>query len=101
MKPRLTLNRAWELCLAQWEPMIKAYHGSGSSDIVFLKRKHFPGCGFDADDFREHCFFCEYDRSNMKENPNEFLGACINCPGVLADSKFECNHGAYNYSRDP
>ena len=92
------LDKCWKNCMSMWRWIVgewkKGRRGVPNLKSEWLRRKKH---GYVYND----CFFCEYGRSNMKENPNEFLGACINCPGVLADSKFECNHGAYNYSRDP
>ncbi len=92
MRKRLTLNRAWELCLKQWEPMVKAYY-KGVSSIVALKSKHFPECEFDPDDIDQLCFFCEYAARHR--------GNCEDCPGKKVDPKFHCTNTAYEFSTKP
>ncbi len=91
-----TLDKCWKNCMSMWR-WVAGEWKKGRRGVEILKsewlRRKKHGHIYNG------CFFCEYGR-DMKENPNEYLGACDNCPGVLVDSNFKCNREAYNYNTD-
>lgn len=58
MKTRLTLDEAWEKCLATWEEVVKRFEKTGN-DIDQIKAEAIGHTNVLAD-----CWFCEYSFQN-------------------------------------
>ena len=92
----LTLARAWELCLAQWE-LIKAH----DYNCVTYYKRVFIEENCDAEEApHANCFFCEYDKQH-REMPDAVLFCCFSCPGRLVDPEFRCTTEAAHYLFHP
>lgn len=76
---KLSLDRAWKLCLEQWKWIIGELDKGSNIDELkdeWLQRRSYkyrPACG---------CFFCQYDY--QEEGYSLF---CDSCPGRLANNK--------------
>ena len=91
---RLTLNRAWTLCLRQWGHVTKRLEVDDSLDVEGLKREWMGANGFSFEDVESNCFFCEYNEQQRG------LG-CANCPGKLVSKSFNCGRKTYHYYHRP
>lgn len=93
---KLSLDRAWELCIAQWDEGVMPNLGKDSVEdlkIYWLERrgyKNFP---------EENCFFCEYARREATKAGKCWI--CAFCPGVLISPRFGCDAKTYQWERHP
>ena len=92
---KLTLNKAWQLCLKQWEWIIRELDNGSKANIGTLKykwcfdNKLSPNC---------YCFFCEYS------SQNGLVGQayCHFCPAKLINKNFSCTtNEEYHYAYEP
>jgi hypothetical protein len=90
---KLTLNKAWELCLEMWKDIAKTAGEAKIFDVEEFKlqwmEEHF--IDYRPHDINHQCFFCQYDKD----------GNCENCPGVLIEPCFDCMTTDYNYEYKP
>jgi len=95
---KLTLDKAWELTLAQWKWIVEARKKRPAMMVSTLKRLwatyHFllkaPGGYF--------CFFCGYDRQKCDPTKDK---RCDWCPGRLVDKRFHCENTSYHWEKKP
>jgi len=92
---RLTLDKAWELCLKQWRWIIKQRKKHPTKNINVLKKIWLEKHKFNS--VVTGCFFCEYcviheDRSN---------NSCPTCPAVKIDKTFYCQNPNYDFYSKP
>lgn len=88
---RLTLKKAWELCvLDMWPDIVAEWCETGKS-IYLLKQEWLKMHGFV--EIRFNCFFCEYSKQHT--------GGCVSCPAKKIDNYFSCCTSQYNYERKP
>jgi len=88
---KLTLNKAWELCLKQWRKMIKQKKAGSRRRITTLKRIWCKENGFA--NIAAHCFFCEYDE--------QYDADCSKCPPTRVDKHFHCQNPEYHWRYNP
>ena len=88
---KLTLDRAWELCLEQWAWITEQVEAGSEKDIFIFKREWCAEHGFK--NVRGNCFFCEYDKQNSDD--------CSSCPGRLIDPDFHCGSPKYDFHYKP
>ena len=100
---KLTLKQAWELCLKQWDWIIKQLKKEGYVDstnikwweVVELKSEWCEANGF-AVYIKDDCFFCRY----AEEHPTNI--AFCNCPAKKIDKDFDCmDFMGTSYSNNP
>jgi hypothetical protein len=94
---RLTKDKAWELCLKQWEWIIKEKRANPQKYIAHLKREWLAMRGFIDDSFTG-CFFCDYDSQMEDEYRAE---SCVYCPAKEFDPNFKCIDPSYDYEYKP
>ncbi len=92
---KLSLDRAWRLCLKQqWKWMIAQLKKGSKAKVETLKKRWFrlykPN---DIGKIQHNCYFCEYDKQR-EDN-------CLNCPAVLIDPDFHCRVDEYDYKYEP
>ena len=94
---KLTLNKAWELCMEQWEGwIIEQLKINDTLDIEDLKKNWCVENGYPK--IRHYCFFCEYDR----QRAGWLDTLCLECPGRKIDENFHCeNRDDYNWQETP
>jgi len=92
---RLTLNRAWTLCLKQWKWIIKQLDAGRTESIDKLKAEWMEQNGYGYDEICANCFFCEY------ANQQGGIYNCECCPGTLVNKKFYCRNKTYNFREKP
>lgn len=94
---KLTLNEAWNRCLAMWKWIDKQIEKGPDLDVEELKEKWLrtKQKKYDVYDLISDCFFCEYD-AQQDDSCN-----CSFCPGKLISKSFKCIHTEYNYEYQP
>ena len=92
MKNKLTLDKAWELCLAQWKWVAEQIRAGTNLDVQELKKRWCKKHAF-ANAIAEDCFFCEYkyQREILSGNP------CRLCPAKRVGKAFNCHDDYYHY----
>ena len=93
----LTLDRAYELCLMQWDFVIEELDLDSTLSIGKLKRLWLDrnwSLWEQGDRPCANCFFCEYDWRHRGR-------FCSHCPGRLVDKSFDCRNPPYNYVDHP
>lgn len=97
MKRKLTLNEAWDRCLAMWKWIAKQ---DDVSDVDRLKRQWLrtQQKKYRVYELSAACFFCEYAVQN-REGPDDNI--CLLCPGVLIDEEFWCVRSKYSCEYEP
>jgi len=84
-------DRTWCDCIEMWEWIVDEYIKGGSiSSITSLKHDWASVHGYDTNNLRGSCFFCEAADGN-----------CMRCPGKAVDSSFSCMHSLYHYEHQP
>lgn len=94
---KLTLNQAWNRCLAMWKWIDKQVQKGTDLGVEELKAQWIKTQQgkYVINDLNGNCFFCEY-ASQQSE-----LYDCGPCPGRLADKRFSCTEPSYNYEYKP
>jgi len=100
---KLSLEDAWDFCLAQWEWIIETLLEHPDSDVYILKRawlRTVTDRSIDA-----ACFFCEYQRQRCvpidEDNNYTKSHTCEGCPGRDVDENFNCVNSNYHHERYP
>ena len=91
MKGKLSLDEAWENCIAAWEKIVKKYESRKRTSIRELKFEIVPS------EVLRRCWFCEYAAQQHK---NKAI-CCTECPLALIEKGLRCNRGRLNYMNDP
>ena len=97
---RLTLDKAWKICLSMWEDI----HKDGNVDIN--KIQWMAEHGYEGK-FRGDCPFCEYAKracsAAVARNDYEPLDKwwCDYCPGRKVDKTFGCHNKKYHHFNKP
>ena len=97
---KLTLDRAWEMCVEMWDwiaGMIKREPELENS-IDFLKivyiALNFPDM---VGELHNNCPFCQYGLESMTFEKT----CCDSCPGRLVSKRFACMDSSYQYDKFP
>ena len=85
----LTIDQAWEYCLAQWK-WITEHLEEGA--VISLKYRWLMLHKPEYLNIKAGCFFCELVYQND--------GGCELCPGGMV-SRFHCGDITYNYNIHP
>ena len=92
---KLTLDRAWELCLQHRAWITEQIEAGSEKCILTLKEEWCAEHGFK--NVKAGCFFCEYAEQNRSDGEDD----CVNCPGRLIDPSFHCGRPEYDYEDEP
>ena len=92
---RLTLDQAWTLCLKQWRWIAMRLKAGDGRGIESLKEEWLEKHGYNWDDVRLDCFFCQYSYQPRQK------GCHGSCPGHKVDKAFRCDHPEYTYDIEP
>lgn len=95
---KLTLDRAWKLCLEQWKWIIEQLDKGSKEDIEVLKVRWLKLKGLATSPCAE-CFFCEYAKQN--NGRLSWAARCVDCPAVLVSPVFSCQKKSYHYKYHP
>lgn len=99
MKKKLTLDRTWKLCLAQWERGIEQINAGNTKTMWALKREWLKKNGYGRTNIVFDCFFCEYNNQNGGHSEGD---SCFSCPGKMISKSFDCeNNSTYNWLDRP
>lgn len=97
MKKKLTLNEAWEKCMAMWDWLVQNPEKSKRDYI-----NKFGGHAY----LKNDCYFCEYAVQNdgffdvyNKHRTEPMYELCSQCPGYLVSKTF-CCEGYPSYDWD-
>ncbi len=88
---RRTLNETWKQCLKMWKWIAKEEEGLCRVGVETLKTTWLIKRGFNIDEIKAWCFFCDYRRDQ----------GCGICPGRKIDKNFDCQNESYCYYAKP
>ncbi len=96
---KLTLNKAWELCVdGQWKWIARQVRACIKEGIPYyignLKRQWCEKNGYSVE---LNCFFCEY----KLQHPSERKENCPTCPAKKIDKTFYCMNTKYDFADEP
>ncbi len=94
---KLSLDRAWKLCLEQWEWIIGELDKGSEKDISALKTQWLNQRRYKDRPYGD-CFFCEHHRQNPETT---HTGFCKNCPAFIVSKGFYCMNKSYSYHDNP
>ena len=93
---KLTLNKAWELCMSQWRWIVKMIRAGDDRYVGELKIAWLEKHKYENDEIDGNCFFCHYNRQGGVDDEG-----CVSCPGVIVDKAFSCDDDDYDYLYEP
>lgn len=97
---KLTLDKTWELCLAQWKWIVGQIRKGRPAYIGDLKGEWLVKHGFEnTRDSAGNCFFCRYAGGDVSGGIDE--KDCIKCPARKVDKAFYCCNADYDYAYKP
>jgi len=93
-KKRLTLDETWTLCLQMWKWIAGQCRKNKNAEVGILKEKWLVQHGYNPQNIRQWCFFCEYANSSGS------IDIC-NCPAKQIKPEFSCQANRTHWCDNP